>query len=242
MSKEPNGRRRCVPAMMLGLAVLCATSCRNEDKPPPAPEPPTEQAEPDARPPVDKAAEGEVWTDQPEGRPTPVPRRAGARKGPAMKLQITSTAFQAGQPIPRKYTGEGEDASPALAWAGVPAETDELVLICDDPDASTPQPWVHWVIYKIRGPATSLPEGVPAHAEVAQPSGARQGKNSWDTVGYRGPMPPPGHGLHHYHFKLYALDTELDLRAGATKEQVLQAMSGHVLAEGELIGTYERKK
>jgi Raf kinase inhibitor-like YbhB/YbcL family protein len=127
----------------------------------------------------------------------------------------------------------------------VPEGTQQLALICDDPDAPTPEPWVHWVIYGINADVRKLPEGVPNEPQLAKPIAARQGKNSWDsgaTIGYRGPMPPPGHGTHHYHFKLYALDKPLDLAHSATKKQLLAAMKDHILAQAELIGTYERKK
>jgi len=118
-----------------------------------------------------------------------------------------------------------------------------LALICDDPDAPTPEAWVHWVIYKIPPDTTELPEGVAKTAQLSQPPGAVQGKNSWpsgQTIGYRGPMPPPGHGVHRYYFRLYALDTPLDVPPGATKAELLQAMEGHILAQGELMGTYQR--
>lgn len=160
-----------------------------------------------------------------------------------MKLSLSSSVLGAGQPIPKKYTGEGEDVSPPLAWSEAPAGTKEFALICDDPDAPRPEPWVHWVLYRLPAGTTNLPEGMPRSAELAVPAGARQGTNSWpkDNVGYRGPLPPPGHGVHHYHFKVYALDTSLSLPPGADKQAVLTAMKGHVLAQGELIGTYERK-
>lgn len=157
-----------------------------------------------------------------------------------MKLTLSSTAFQAGEPIPAKYTGEGADVSPNLAWSDVPSGTAELALIVDDPDAPSAEPWVHWVIYKIPGQATGLKEGVPRADTVADPAGAVQGKNSWSTVGYRGPMPPPGHGTHHYHFKLYALDKALSAPVGLTKAKLLDALRGRILAQGELIGTYKR--
>jgi len=161
-----------------------------------------------------------------------------------MEFQLTSDAFDHNAAIPRKYTGEGDDVSPALAWENLPAGTQSFALICDDPDAPTPQPWVHWVMYGIASDVSRLPEGVPAgKAEIDAPIKAKQGKNSWNagvTVGYRGPMPPPGHGTHHYHFKLYALDTRQNLKAAATKDELLRAMKGDVLAEAELIGTYER--
>lgn len=159
------------------------------------------------------------------------------------QIQVTSSAFSAGQPIPRKYTGEGEDVSPPLAWSGVPAGTQELALIVDDPDAPTPEPWVHWVLYKIPADCKGLPEGVQKVLRPQEPPGALQGKNSWpsgQTIGYRGPMPPPGHGVHRYRFHLYALDKKLEVQPGLTKADLLAAMKGHVLAEGELTGTYKR--
>ena len=163
-----------------------------------------------------------------------------------MKFQLTSPAFQPGSPIPAKFSGEGSDVSPPLEWHGAPASTKEFALLCDDPDAPTPQPWVHWVIYGIGPDVHSLPEGIKSNtAQLNKPVTARQGKNSWPsgvTTGYRGPLPPPGHGTHHYHFKLYALDKPLDLSPGATKQQMIDAVKGHVLAETELVGTYERKR
>jgi Raf kinase inhibitor-like YbhB/YbcL family protein len=160
-----------------------------------------------------------------------------------MAIQLTSTAFADGAPIPRKYTGEGDDVSPALAWSGLPPDTQELALVCDDPDAPTPEPWVHWVIYKIPADATRLPEGVSKTATLKTPPGALQGKNSWpagQTVGYRGPMPPPGHGRHRYFFKLYALRSKLTVQPGLSKKQLLAAMAGQILGEGQLMGTYQR--
>ena len=160
-----------------------------------------------------------------------------------MAMTVTSPAFAPGEAIPRKYTGEGEDRSPPLAWTGVPPEAVELAMICDDPDAPTSEPWVHWVWYRLDASVTGLPEGLPPHAQLESPVHLCQGRQSWSsgrTVGYRGPMPPPGHGVHHYHFKLYALDQKLDLPPGATKSELLQAMRGHVVATGELVGTYER--
>jgi Raf kinase inhibitor-like YbhB/YbcL family protein len=160
-----------------------------------------------------------------------------------MAIEITSTAFQNGEPIPKQYTGEGQDLSPQLAWSGVPEGTKQLALICDDPDAPTPEPWVHWVIYNIPPDTAELPEGTVKTIQLSDPPGAVQGTNSWpsgQTIGYRGPMPPPRHGVHRYFFKLYALDTELDVEPGAAKVVLLQAMEGHVLDEGQLMGTYER--
>ena len=155
-------------------------------------------------------------------------------------ITISSPAFVDGQPIPAYHTVNGPDVSPLLRWTGVPDGTQELALICDDPDAPTPQPWVHWVIYKIPGDTMGLPEQVPTTGRLQAPVGALQGLNSWDTVGYRGPAPPPGHGTHHYHFKLYALDAKLNVAEGLDVAALGKAMDGHILAEGELIGTYER--
>ena len=157
-----------------------------------------------------------------------------------MSITISSPAFSQNEPIPSRHSTEGEDVSPALAWSDVPENAKELALIMDDPDAPTPQPWVHWVIYKLPPTLTDLPEAIAETQTLAVPEGAVQGKNSWGTIAYRGPAPPPGHGVHHYHFKLYALDDELDLRPGLDKDQLLRKMEGHVIAEGELIGTYRR--
>lgn len=157
-----------------------------------------------------------------------------------MKITVESPAFAPGKPIPKKYTGEGEDVSPPLKWSGVPKEAKELALICDDPDAPRPEPWVHWVIYKLPASLTELPENVAKQASPPRPAGAVQGKNSWGKLGYGGPMPPPGHGVHHYHFKLYALDAALDLPPGLTKDELLKKIRPHIIAEGELIGTYQR--
>ena len=163
-------------------------------------------------------------------------------KGPAMKIEVTSTAFRQGEPIPKKYTGEGADVSPPLAWANLPANAKELVLICDDPDAPTEEPWVHWIIYKIPATEKGLPEGVKRDLRLKEPHGAMQGKNSWpkDNIGYKGPMPPPGHGTHHYHFKVYALDGHMTVEPGADKKKLIEELRGNVIAEGELMGTYER--
>ncbi len=149
-----------------------------------------------------------------------------------MAIQVSSPAFEAGGVIPRKYTGEGEDVSPPLEWTGLPEGTREVALICDDPDAPMPEPFVHWVVYKIPADKAGLPEG--------SPEGALEGPNGFDRIGYGGPMPPEGHGTHHYHFKVYALDAELEATPGLSKDKLLAAMEGHVLDEGELVGTYER--
>jgi Raf kinase inhibitor-like YbhB/YbcL family protein len=160
-----------------------------------------------------------------------------------MTLEITSTAFKQGHPIPKKYTGEGIDVSPSLAWSGVPQGAKELALICDDPDAPTDEPWVHWVIYKIPADAKGLPEGIPRKLRLNDPPGALQGKNSWpagEAIGYRGPMPPPGHGVHHYYFKLYAIEAHMVVEPGLNKKNIMDEINDHILAEGVLMGTYQR--
>ncbi len=155
-------------------------------------------------------------------------------------MNLKSAAFLEGQVIPKKHTGEGEDVSPALEWSGAPAGTKQFALICDDPDAPVTEPWVHWVIYGIPAKATKLPEGVPQPGRVADLAGATQGMNTWSRTGYNGPMPPQGHGWHRYFFKLYALNAELTLKPGATKNDLLAAMKGHILAEAQLMGKYKR--
>ena len=170
-----------------------------------------------------------------ESRPPDAAQEEGGTK---MAIAVTSPAFAQGQAIPRKHSGEGEDVSPALAWSGVPEGTREIAVICDDPDAPRAEPWVHWVIYGIPPASTGLAEGVPR--TEALDDGTTQGNNTWPRLGYNGPMPPPGHGTHHYHFKVYALDAPSGLKPGATKKQLLAAIEGHILAQGELVGTYER--
>jgi len=151
-----------------------------------------------------------------------------------------SPAFIEGHPIPARHTEDGEDLSPALSWSGPPKGTKELALIVDDPDAPTAEPWVHWLIYNIPADSTGLEEGIPRTPTLEKHAGALQGKNTWGTIGYRGPAPPKGHGTHHYHFKLYALDSPLSVGPGIDKRTLLEAMSGHVLGQKEMVGTYQR--
>ena len=152
-----------------------------------------------------------------------------------MTFELKSTAFAAGQPIPRQYTCDGENVSPPLQWNDPPAGTQSLALICDDPDAPAGT-WVHWVLYNLPAKTRTLAEAIPATADL--PDGSRHGKNGWGRLGYGGPCPPSG--THRYFFKLYALDTVLGLASGADKNQLLQAMQGHILAQTELMGTYKR--
>lgn len=150
-------------------------------------------------------------------------------------LELTSTAFGPGEPIPGKYTCDGEDISPPLQWGEPPLGAQSFALIVDDPDAPM-RIWVHWLLYNLPVDSRTLPEAVPPDARL--PNGSRHGQNSWSQLRYGGPCPPSG--THHYVFKLYALDAVLDLEAGASKKQLLQAMEGHILAQGELTGTYSR--
>jgi Raf kinase inhibitor-like YbhB/YbcL family protein len=157
-----------------------------------------------------------------------------------MTLHLTSPAFSDQNPIPKIFSRDGRDISPQLEWSDAPPQTQAFAMICDDPDAPRKEPWVHWLIYNIPRSIHQLPENIPKAERVDTLDGALQGKNSWDSVGYGGPQPPPGHGTHHYHFKLYALDQELPLKPGASKQELLSAMSNHILDEVELVGTYER--
>lgn len=157
-------------------------------------------------------------------------------------MKLSSYEFLHGQPLPKKFTGEGKDCSPELHWADLPHGTETLALTCHDPDAPGDEPWVHWIIYNIPAASSGLAEGVPPMASPETPSGACQGKNSGDAFGYHGPMPPRGHGVHHYHFTLFALDCSLELEAGVDRPTFLQAIRGHVLATADTVATYERKK
>ena len=153
-------------------------------------------------------------------------------------MTITSSAFQSGQAIPAKYTCEGEDVSPPLDWRDLPADAKSLSLICDDPDAPVGT-WVHWVVYDLPLTTGGLTEKVSTSQVL--PNGAKQGRNDFKRVGYGGPCPPPGKP-HRYYFKLYALDTDLGLKPGATKQDLLRAMEGHILAEAQVMGTYQRTR
>lgn len=157
-----------------------------------------------------------------------------------MAMKLSSPAFGHDEKIPLRYTGDGEDLSPPLSWSEAPGGAVELAVICDDPDAPTQEPWVHWVVYAIAPDAGGLPEGLPAQAELPPPVRARHGLNTWGKLGYGGPAPPRGHGLHHYNFDLYALDAALDLEPGATKSVLLGAMEGHILEKTRLTGVYQR--
>ena len=161
--------------------------------------------------------------------------------GDAMTLVISSPAFSAGGDIPRIYTCDGGDISPGLEFSGLPAATESLVLIVDDPDAPDPKAprmtWVHWVLYNIPPSATGLPENV---GSAALPAGTLEGINDWQRTGYGGPCPPIGR--HRYFFKLHALDTVLPDLGQPTKARLEKAMHDHIIAKAELVGGYQRTR
>ncbi len=156
--------------------------------------------------------------------------------GNNMEIEITSTAFAEGGTIPSKYTCDGSDISPPLQWEAVPEATRSIALISDDPDAPVGT-WVHWVLYDLPAETRELEENIPSDKTL--PSGAKQGLSDFGRIGYGGPCPPSG--THRYFFKIYALDTKLELPAGAKKSELLKSMKGHILGQGQLIGKYKRK-
>jgi len=151
-------------------------------------------------------------------------------------ISLTSKSFTDGSTIPVKYTCRGENVSPPLIWEGVPSVSKSLVLIMDDPDAPV-KDFTHWVVFNLPPDSLELPEGIPGDERLS--NGALQGNNGAMQIGYFGPCPPPG-GPHHYNFVMYALDTILDLDAGASKQQVLSAMEGHIIGRGQLVGIYQQ--
>ena len=163
-------------------------------------------------------------------------------QGPAATIVVESPVLKANQPIPRDYTADGRNMSPPLTWSNLPAGTRELAVLCEDPDAGNPPPFVHWVLYKIPAAAGGLPENIPFDPDAPMPStiaGAIQGVSGFRRPIYRGPAPPPGK-THHYHFVVYAIDAALDLKPGLTRGELLAAIQGHVIGKGELVATYER--
>ena len=159
-----------------------------------------------------------------------------AANGGAGDLELKTAAFRDGGAIPKKFTCDGSDASPRLEWNTPPARTRSFALIVDDPDAPSGT-WVHWVVFNLPTEARALPEAVPRGEKVQ--GGGSQGRNDFPQLGYGGPCPPSGKP-HRYFFKLYALDSQLNLMPGATKSDVEKAMQGHVLAKAQLIGRYYR--
>jgi Raf kinase inhibitor-like YbhB/YbcL family protein len=154
----------------------------------------------------------------------------------AMSFRVKSSAFGPGAEIPKKFTCEAADVSPALEWSEAPANSASFALIADDPDAPVGT-WVHWVLWNLPASAQSIPEGVAKSEQLAD--GSRQGQNDFRKIGYNGPCPPPGK-RHRYFFRLYALDAKLDLAPGATRQELDAAMKGHILGEAEYMGTFRR--
>lgn len=163
-------------------------------------------------------------------------------------MELTSQAFKNNSRIPSRYTGEGENISPPLQWSDLPADCKELALICEDPDAPVrpgkDHPFVHWLVYNIPTEEKELHEAIPKDPVLKEPFHVYQGRNSFNknNIGYGGPMPPSGHGVHHYIFKLYALDSELRIDPGLKKEEVMSLLEKHKIDTAELVGTYERKQ
>ena len=159
-----------------------------------------------------------------------------AKGGAPMAFSISSPSFQNGKDIPKKFTCDGDDVSPALSWTDPPQGVKSFALIADDPDAPRGT-WTHWVLFDLSPSTSSLPEGVPKVGQL--PDSGRQGVNDFPKIGYGGPCPPPGKP-HRYFFTLYALDNKLNLKAGASKQEVEQAMQNHILGKAEVMGKYGR--
>ena len=221
---------RYVLCFLLFVPLLSCCSCKPKSAPPPKPGNGANGAGSTQTTPSPGGENG-----FPETPPTPLPEVENERS-----MVLTSAAFGQGEPIPEEFTGDGLNLSPPLGWENVPEETREFALVCTDSDTPT-APWVHWVIYKIPATVTGLPAGVPQDLTLGAPLHAVQGRNSWTTgrvFGYRGPDPPRGHGTHHYHFTLYALDSKLEIEPGADIDALLEEMHGKILASAELVGTY----
>jgi Raf kinase inhibitor-like YbhB/YbcL family protein len=153
-----------------------------------------------------------------------------------MDIKVTSTAFADGGMIPPKYTADGQNVTPPLEWTAIPPTTQSFALIADDPDAPVGT-WVHWVLYNIPADVSALQERIPPDTKLD--NGALHGLNDFGRYGYGGPSPPSG--THRYYFKIYALDSMLDVDPGKSKDELLRAMKGHILAQGELMGRYRRQ-
>lgn len=159
---------------------------------------------------------------------------------PAATLTVTSSAFGAGQAIPVKYSDYGEKVSPALAWTGAPAGAKAFVVLAEDPDAQAPKPFLHWSIYNIPANVTQIDEAIPGLPRLPELGGALQGRSSRGNTGYMGPRPPKGDPPHHYHFQVLAIDATATLDPNVSREQLLTALAGHVVAGGEIVGLSRR--
>jgi Raf kinase inhibitor-like YbhB/YbcL family protein len=195
------------------------------------------------------AAVALIGEARPASAQTPAPSAATQAASQAQKphrIMVTSPAMKTTEAMARDYTPDGRNVSPPLAWTDLPAGTKELAVVCADFGAGNPPPWVHWIIYKIPPTATGLPEGVPFDASVPMPkeiAGAVQGLNGWRKAIYRGPAPPPGKA-HIYYFTVYALDAPINVKSSQpplTRAELLQAIDGHIIGQGEIVPVYERK-
>ena len=169
---------------------------------------------------------------------TPVAfERAETAAATAAALTLESAAFADGQPIPLRYSAYGDDVSPPLAWQPV-AGAKSYALLMEDPDADRPEPYLHWLAWNIPASVAALPEGLGADPRLAEPDGMLQGTNDRGSIGYFGPRPPAGSGIHHYHVQVFALDALLEVDPGAGRDALLGAMRDHVMDKGVLVGTY----
>ena len=230
-------KTRVFITLCIGVMILAACSSPPADpvEPPAVEEAPAEEAVEAPKPTeAPTASEAPTATEAPvlsedEGPPEPTEK-------PAMPFELTSTSFTQGEPIPVKYSCDGEDISPPLAWGDPPEGTGSFALIMDDPDAPVGT-WDHWIVFNLPAEVRELPENMPSGMKFGDVA-ATFGVNSWGRSDYGGPCPPGG--THRYFFKFYALDITLSLDESANKSQVLAAMEGHILAEAELMGTYSR--
>jgi Raf kinase inhibitor-like YbhB/YbcL family protein len=155
-------------------------------------------------------------------------------------FEIWSPVFKDNQAIPAHYTGEAEDISPPLLWSGVPLEAKALAVLMDDPDAPQAEPFTHWIAYNLPPSLTGLSEAIRPGPDISLYPGALQGRNSWGEFGYKGPYPPKGHGIHHYHFTLFALTDSLDAKPGLDRRRLLQAVEPLMIKKAVWVGTYSR--
>jgi Raf kinase inhibitor-like YbhB/YbcL family protein len=169
--------------------------------------------------------------------PRPLAHELG---GGEAKMTVSSPAFKQGERIPDPYGADGDNFSPALTWTNLPSHARSVVVMVEDPDAATPNPFVHWTLYNLPAGTSRLDESIPAIPQLPQLSKAKQGRNSRGTIGYTGPRPPKGDPPHHYHFQVFALDVELAVLPSAEAQAIIDAMKGHVLAWGELVGLFSR--
>lgn len=234
-------RRKTLVLVVFSLIVAVAAGCAKPAAPSPTTEPPapTSTSAPVATvaptaTPVPTVASAPTATTAPTVTPAPTATSAPVATATVAPFAITSDAFDHEAAIPVKYTCDGDDISPALAWTDPPDGTQTFALIMDDPDAPGGT-WVHWVVYNLPADTRGLPEAVASDADLP---GGVQGKNSWPRDAYGGPCPPSG--THRYFFTLYAVDTQLALEPGATKAEVLMVVEGHILAETSVMGTYQR--